>query len=73
MKYRTGFVTNSSSTSFGAEAATVAGALLTMFASLCDNGAPQDQNDDQDQDRDDNGYLCSTVMPAGAKTIVCED
>ena len=64
MKYRTGFVTNSSSTSFGAEALTVGATLLSLFASLC--------GDNQDPEQGDEGYLATTVIPEGVSSIKCE-
>lgn len=65
MKYRTGFVTNSSSTSFGAEAVTVIAALVAMFASLCGNNKGNDQGDE--------GILKSYIDPDGTTRIKCED
>lgn len=65
MKYRTGFVTNSSSTSFGAEATSILAALIAMFASLC--------GDNNDPDQGNEGYLSTTVMPDGVSSIKCGD
>jgi hypothetical protein len=63
MKYRTGFVTNSSSTSFGAEAVTVIAGLIAMFASLCGNK----------NDQGDEGIMRHYINPEGATKIKCED
>lgn len=48
MKYRTGFVTNSSSSSFGAAGISVLMALIAIFLGACGNGKKNEENDPTD-------------------------
>ena len=53
MKYRTGFVTNSSSTSFAAAGVGALLAFIGILASLCAPG--KDTNDKDKDDKDQSG------------------
>ena len=66
MKYRTGFVTNSSSTSFAAAGIGAALALIATLLTLCNP-----KKDDQKKDQSSN--LLTTVMPEGSTTLKCDN
>jgi hypothetical protein len=66
MKYRTGFVTNSSSTSFAAAGIGAALALIATLLTLC-NPKKDDQN------KDDSANLLTTTMPEGMLTLKCDN
>jgi len=67
MKYRTGFVTNSSSTSFAAAGIGAAMALVAILVSLC-----TPKKDDQ-KDKDQSSNLLTTLMPEGMSTLKCDN
>jgi hypothetical protein len=66
MKYRTGFVTNSSSTSFAAAGIGAALALIATLLSLC---SPKKD----DPNKDDSANLLTTTMPEGVMTLKCDN
>jgi hypothetical protein len=66
MKYRTGFVTNSSSTSFAAAGIGAALALIATLLSLC---SPKKD----DPKKDDSANLLTTTMPEGVMTLKCDN
>jgi hypothetical protein len=70
MKYRTGFVTNSSSTSFAAAGVGALLAFIGILASLC---APSKDTKDKDKDKDQSANLFATVMPEGSTTLKCDN
>jgi hypothetical protein len=68
MKYRTDFVTNSSSSSFGAAAiTTIAGIIASCNCTSVDDS---DTDPDKENLGDDNTFLQKTVMPEGVKKLV---
>jgi hypothetical protein len=66
MKYRTGFVTNSSSTSFAAAGIGAAMALIATLLTLC---SPKKD----DPNKDDSSNLLTTTMPEGMMTLKCDN
>jgi len=66
MKYRTGFVTNSSSTSFAAAGIGAALALIATLLSLC---SPKKD----DPNKDDSANLLTATMPEGVLTLKCDN
>ena len=70
MKYRTGFVTNSSSTSFAAAGVGALLAFIGILVSMCTTGK-DDKNDDKDKDPSAN--LFTIVMPEGATILKCDN
>ncbi len=66
MKYRTDFVTNSSSTSFGVSAGSM---LLSLILSLINACSGEDNGDDEEDNEKDGPpiYLSKTIMPSPAK------
>ncbi len=68
MKYRTDFVTNSSSSSFAAAAVTTLAGILASCN--CQDVDTTQDNPDQENPGDDNFFLQKTLMPEGVEKIV---
>ena len=67
MKYRTDFVTNSSSSSFAAAAITT---LAGILASCNCKEAEETENPDQENPGDDSFFMQKTMMPEGVEKLV---
>lgn len=68
MKYRTDFVTNSSSSSFAAAAITTLAGILASFN--CTGVDPEQQDPDKEEGGDDEVFFQKTMMPDGASKLV---
>ena len=70
MKYRTDFVTNSSSTSFAAAGASALLSLLISLLSCCSDAGEDGEDVVDGEDKDLDVYMQKSVMPEGTKKLV---